>query len=131
MHSADVDVLLVEDDADFRHCLVSALRGTGYSVAEADDGFVALELLRSIRVGVMVLDVRMPVMDGLQLLDRLDEPPPTVLVSAQPHDAEVMARQEKIHAYLQKPVRTGELLAAIKSALEAGPRGNAAAVGGS
>ncbi|HXX89171.1 MAG TPA: response regulator [Acidimicrobiales bacterium] len=131
MQGADVDVLAVEDDENVRHCFVSALRGAGYSVAEADDGFVALELLRSLRVGAMVLDVRMPVMDGFQLLDRLDEPPPTVLVSAQPYDAEAMARREKVHAYLQKPVRTGELLAAVRSALETGPWGSTAAFGGS
>lgn len=114
-----VDVLVVEDDAGIRTSFAAILRGAGYKVAEAEDGLVALEQLRSRRVGAVVLDVLMPGLDGLDLLDKLDDPPPVVLVTAHDYDPEVMARRSKVSLYLQKPVPPANLLEAVAQAISA------------
>ena len=59
-----VDVLVIDDDADAREMLAALLCKRGYSVATAADGCQALELLRSIRPAVILVDLIMPVMDG-------------------------------------------------------------------
>lgn len=117
-----VDILVVEDDEDIRTSYAEILRGAGYIVAEAEDGFVALERLRSTPVRAMVLDVAMPVFDGLKLLDKLDNPPPVVLVTARQYDSEVISRRSKISFYLQKPVSPGVLLEVLEQAISGRPR---------
>lgn len=65
----------------------------------------------------MALDVFMPVLDGLRLLDRLDDPPPVVLVTAHSYDEEIMARRDKVFMYIQKPLAPRHLIEAVASAL--------------
>jgi CheY-like chemotaxis protein len=112
-----VDVLVVDDDDCVRALFVKILCRAGYSVAEAEDSFVALEHLRSTPVAAMVLDVAMPGLDGLGLLDKLDDPPAVVMVSASDYDDEIMARRDKVSLYLQKPVHPAALLEALAQAI--------------
>jgi len=114
-----IDVLVVDDETGIRATFAEILRSAGYKVAEAEDGFVALERLRSATVAVMVLDLNMPVLDGWQLLDQLDDPPPVVLVSSR-NRGEVQGFQSKISLYLQKPVRPDSLLEAVGEAMRGG-----------
>jgi CheY-like chemotaxis protein len=113
----NIHVLVVDDEADIRATFAEILRSAGYQVTEAEDGFVALERLRSASVAVMVLDLNMPVLDGWQLLDQLDDPPPVILVTAHDH-GEVMGFESKIGLYLQKPVRPESLLDAVVDAIK-------------
>jgi len=114
------DVLVVDDDAAVRTSFASILRDAGYRVEEAEDGVTAPARLSSARVGAVVLDVQMPHLDGLRLLDALPEPPPVVLMTAADYDAEVMARRSKVFAYIQKPGPPGELRRIVAAALAAG-----------
>jgi len=77
-------------------------------------------------VGAMVLDVRMPALDGFGLLDRLEDPPPVVLVPATSYETEVSARRQKIHSCIVKPVAPERLIAAVASALDASKKFSAA-----
>lgn len=115
-----VDVLVVDDDPNLRTSFVCILRDAGYSVDEAEDGFVALDRLKTKSIGAIVLDVVMPVLDGLQLLDRLDEPPPVVLVTALAYGEEIMLRRDKVFMYIQKPVRSLDLIEAVSRAMTTG-----------
>ena len=115
-----VDVLVVDDDADVRASTGEIISSSGYSVVEAADGLEALELLRYMEVGVMVLDIQMPRLGGLALLDRLDDPPPTVVMSAFDYDRSSTVREAKILVHLQKPAIPVELLLTIIGAI--GPR---------
>ena len=114
-------VLLVEDDPAVRTSTAAILRDAGYEVEEVEDPFVALERLKSGRVGAVLLDVGMETLDGLGILDKLDDPPPIVLVTGHDYDAEVMAHRSKIFSYLQKPVPPPVLIAAVARALSGGP----------
>ena len=65
-------VLLVDDYQPFRACLAKYLANHGAEVVEAGDGKVALELTRQRGFDVIVLDVEMPTMDGVEMFTRLD-----------------------------------------------------------
>ena len=114
----DGDILIVDDDAAVRTSMAMVLRACGYSVAECEDGSKALEHLRSNPVLAMLLDLQMPVLDGLGLLDRLDDPPPVVVVSARQYDAALAERRDKIFACMQKPVPADDLIAVVSRALD-------------
>jgi len=115
---ASVDVLVVDDDESVRSSICEILGTAGLSTGEAFDGEMALEELARKRVGAMVVDVRMPRLDGLAMLQRLSDPPPTVLVSAYAIGDDVRERLAgKVLTYLQKPFRPEILLRAVAEAL--------------
>ncbi len=114
-----MDVLVVDDDEDVRTSVAEILRRADHTVAEAENGAVALSCLEDMDVAVLVVDVRMPRLDGLSLLQALEHPPPTVLISAYFVDDDVrQSLGPKVAAYLRKPFRPEHLLAAVHVALE-------------
>ncbi|MHB8328537.1 MAG: response regulator [Acidimicrobiales bacterium] len=116
-HTPAVDVLVVDDDESIRTSFAEIISSNGYSTMEAEDGVVALELLSILDIGVVVLDVRMPRLDGLSLLEMIDDPPPVVLVTAASFEESGRGGVSKILWYLQKPVDPAHLLDAIASAI--------------
>jgi len=110
-----LNVLVVEDDADARFLATELLRGAGCAVREAEHGEDALEVLlvERWRPHVIVLDVAMPVMDGLTFLERKRRaaelaPIPVVVVSAS-----VSAPIRDAAFVFTKPVDTDLLLNAV------------------
>jgi CheY-like chemotaxis protein len=74
-------ILVVDDDEMVRHLVSVSLRSAGYSVMEAGSGTEALEVLsRSTEVGMLVTDIRMPGMDGLELVRRARDGNPCIKV---------------------------------------------------
>ena len=116
VHTASV--LVVDDDDDVRTTCAEVLRAAGYPVEEAENGVTALERIRSTDIGAIFLDVLMPRLGGLELLDRLDVPPPVALLTDHNYDAEVIARRSKVAVFLQKPVPPTVLLAAAARMFE-------------
>ncbi|MFM2152020.1 MAG: hypothetical protein RL199_455 [Pseudomonadota bacterium] len=109
-------VLVVEDTTDIRELLVDILSGEGYGVEACANGAEALARLSAGRYDLVLLDLMMPVMDGLQLLEELrrsgGQPPPVVVMSAferfRGEVAELGAR-----AFISKPVDIDRLLDAV------------------
>ncbi len=64
-------ILVVDDDPDIRHILRERLESYGYSVETAADGCSAIEKLEQLTLSGILLDVRMPGMDGIQVLARI------------------------------------------------------------
>jgi CheY-like chemotaxis protein len=115
------DVLVVDDEADVRASMCDVLRTSGFSVVEAEDGAVAFGLLQKNRYGMVVLDIRMPRLDGVSLIEALGELPPVVVHSA--FSLSVEERQRlgtKVVQYLHKPVSPQQLLSAVQGALDVG-----------
>ena len=114
-------MLLAEDDRGVRESLARALQYEGFSVATAEDGGQALKAARSGEADVMVLDVMMPVLDGLEVTRRIrsaGDKTPILMLTAR---SEVSDRVEGLDAgaddYLVKPFALDELLARLRALL--------------
>ncbi len=116
-------VLLVDDDDAVRKILAIGLRIEGYEVTQAEDGEAALDLLRADPVDVLILDLRMPVMDGHTLLLRLADDgvaPPLVIVLSALESPPAGPFEEKLQrlVYLRKPVAGAALASVIAQYLD-------------
>ncbi len=101
-------VLIIEDDPDMRALERMALEGDGYHVATANDGAQGLQSLRRQRPCVILLDLMMPVMDGLTFLAerrraQIAENVPVICVSAAGPELMAKARLLGAAACLDKP----------------------------
>jgi DNA-binding response OmpR family regulator len=116
-------VLVVDDEADVRWTVAEVLRESGFSVAEAEDGDVALRLVNNQRYGMVILDLRMPRRDGISFVEAAPRLPPIVVHSAHNPDHEERDRLgDAVVGYLQKPVSPQELLSTVEAVLGSGQR---------
>ena len=114
----DFDVLVVDDHEAIRTSVAELLRTAGYSVLEAEDGESALNALSRHHVGAMVLDLRMPGIDGLKVLETISDPPPVILTSAFSLELDEQERVDsKIFVQLVKPFHPRRLIDAVASAI--------------
>ena len=115
-----IDVLVVDNDHASRTSFGLILQAAGFVADEADDGFAALERLRSVTVGSVLLELDLPGLGGLQLLDKLDNPPPVILMTAGEYSTDVMLRRSKAYMFIQKPIPPAHLVAAVTRTLALG-----------
>jgi two-component system chemotaxis response regulator CheY len=112
------DVLVIDDEDDIRWTVAEVLRSAGLSVAEAEDGDTAFEMLSAHRYRMVLLDIRMPKRDGVSLVEAVEQVPPVVVHSAYSLDATERARLgPSVVEYLHKPVSPQKLLRAVEAAL--------------
>ncbi len=110
-----VSILLIEDDRDIRELVSEIFEGEGYSVATACDGAQGLELLRTMRPKLILVDLNMPVMNGLEFnAARVQDPAlraiPTIVMTAADRG---YGRAEALEVWgvITKPVSLEALLA--------------------
>jgi CheY-like chemotaxis protein/anti-sigma regulatory factor (Ser/Thr protein kinase) len=118
-------ILVVEDVSNTLNFIREVLTAAGYFVDAASDGVEALERVKKERFDLIVLDIWMPRMDGLEFLTRLRElpaPPKAVVVTVDdtPETALEALRQQAC-CYVTKPFQRRELLDAIRDALAMPP----------
>ena len=115
-------VALIEDDADFRAALVERLEVEGLSVRPYPSGEAALTGIDADFPGVVVTDLRMPGLDGRQLLDRiqnLDPALPVILITGHGDIADaVAAMRGGAYDFVAKPFSFDRLHDSLKRALE-------------
>jgi two-component system KDP operon response regulator KdpE len=119
-------VLLIEDDPQIRRFLRAALGESGYEVFEAETAHQGLNEASAARPDVILLDLGLPDMDGLEVVERLRKwtATPIIVISARgQEDAKVLALDRGADDYLVKPFGTGELLARIRAAWRHANRG--------
>lgn len=107
-------ILVIEDDPDFRRGLCLWLSGAGYTPLEASDGRRGLALARQARPEAVLLDLRLPEIDGFEVLSALAEEasaPPVIVISGQDEIAGVI-RAFRMGAadYLEKPIVSFDLV---------------------
>ena len=118
-------VLLVEDDRDMRGVLRLALRGRGYDVVEASNGSQALAKLREAPPSLMILDLGLPDIDGIDvtlMVRHRYELPIIVLSGCSEESQQIRALDAGANDYVTKPFREGELMARVRTALRYGAR---------
>lgn len=113
-------ILCVEDDAQMRSFLQSQLRARGFQVQSVRDGAQAIDQAAYFEPELILLDLSLPSLDGLEFLRRLREwsSAPVIVLSA--HDEErvkIKALDEGADDYLTKPFSMNELLARVRVAL--------------
>jgi len=115
---ANPKVLIIDDDPDFQALVQSWLEDEGYEVYTAANGWEGLEVFAEIQPRLTITDVRMPAMDGFQLISRIREISQAyVLALTAMGDAENIIRGLDLGAdeYLVKPIAKRELLARVRS----------------
>ncbi len=116
-----VRILVVDDDRAVRESLRRSLSFNGYSVALAQDGVEALDLISSDRPDAVVLDVMMPRLDGLEVCRQLrstgDDLPILVLTARDSVSERVAGLDAGADDYLPKPFALEELLARMRALL--------------
>ena len=117
----DRTVLVAEDDRTIREGLAEALREDGFAVRTAADGSAALRAFLDAPTAVVVADLKMPGLDGIELLERVHAThPETVFIIATGHgaiDSAVEAMKRGAFDYLTKPVNLDRLSLLIQKAL--------------
>src|SRR5271166_5046139 len=123
----EADVLVVDDSAAIRKILQRVLRQTGIAIRtihEAGDGQQALEVLKAQRIDLVLTDINMPVMDGLQLLATIKSTPswkpiPVVMITTEGGEAKV-SEAVKLGAagYVRKPFTADQIKEKLTGLLE-------------
>jgi CheY-like chemotaxis protein/anti-sigma regulatory factor (Ser/Thr protein kinase) len=114
-------ILVVDDDRASRHLTESLLKKEGWKVTGAKDGVDALKLLQKRRFEVALLDVWMPRMNGLELLEKLrslEHSPRIVVMTSDETPATLLqAVRDKAFSYVHKPVEPDLLIETVRQAI--------------
>jgi DNA-binding response OmpR family regulator len=112
-------VLVVEDDRSLRDLVVDALRFAGYTVDSAANGSDAIESVERRIPSLILLDMRMPVMDGWTFSRELRRRgfASSIVVMTAAQSASTWADEAQAAAFLEKPFELGELIATVESVL--------------
>jgi response regulator NasT len=114
-----VRIVVAEDEALIRMDLVEMLREAGYEVvAEAADGAQAIELAQLHKPDLAILDVKMPVLDGISAAEKIIDIAPVLMLTAfSQRELVERARDAGVMAYVVKPFSIGDLVPAIEIAI--------------
>jgi len=117
---ANQTILVVDDDKDIRNLIEIYLENEGYGVIKAEDGKKAMEILHDIKVDLIILDVMMPGLNGIEFCInvRSYHHMPIIMLSAKIQDIDkITGLTSGADDYLTKPFNPLELIARIKSQL--------------
>jgi two-component system chemotaxis response regulator CheY len=120
-------ILIVDDSALSRRTLRRILERAGYEIVEADDGMTALELYFLEKPNLVLLDLVMKGMYGLDVLVKLREMDPKAIVIVASADIQSSTRkmvdEAGAHAFINKPLMSEQVIAAVEAALAEGVTG--------
>ena len=117
----NMKLLIAEDDASLRRVLVTILQKNNYSVDAVDNGGDALDALCTDLYDVAILDIMMPVMDGIQACQAIrgfSQIPIIMLTAKSDEDSEVMGFVCGADEYISKPVKFPVFIARVKALLK-------------
>jgi two-component system chemotaxis response regulator CheY len=116
-------VLVVDDSATMRQQTRTLLQTNGYTVVEAGNGAEGLEAAKGAAVGLVIVDVNMPVMNGIEMIgklrkmDKYDKTPIFVLTTESSGNIVSQGKAAGATAWIVKPFNPQILLAAVKKVL--------------
>ena len=120
---SDVKVLIIEDDPVFKDYVKKILVNNGFEVLEATDGAEGLRIFREERPRILIVDIHLPDIDGLELIKRLrgasEEQERRIIIFASSADEAADLKVDSIaygaDEYILKPVSEGRLLLNIRN----------------
>lgn len=113
-------ILITDDERDIRAALKIYLKPEGYEIYEAADGKEALKIIKEKNIDLVLLDIMMPKMDGIETISRLREFSniPVIFLSAKGEDTDkVMGLNIGADDYITKPFNPAEVIARVRSQL--------------
>lgn len=112
------DIFIVDDDKSWTESVAQLLRDAGFGVRFAHDGEQAIDLLEGQKPAMLILDVHLPQIDGIEVLRqfrRLDSQTPVLMISAEDQASTLdRAMAEGACGFLRKPISTSLLLRAVR-----------------
>jgi len=115
-------ILVVDDEPVARKSLTDILRLEGYSVTSVQNGQAAVEHVRTHHVDLMIVDLRMPGMDGLEVVQVVNQLAPDteiiLLTAYASTETAIQALRLRIHDYLQKPAPPAKIVTSVKKGLD-------------
>lgn len=118
--SMNSKILVVDDDEEIRNLIAIYLENEGYDTVKTGDGASALEILNNEKIELILLDIMMPKMDGIEacLKIREERNMPIIMISAKSEDMDkIYGLASGADDYLTKPFNPMELVARVKSQL--------------
>jgi DNA-binding response OmpR family regulator len=119
---ASASILVVDDEPAARLSLAELLSLEGYEVAAAASGEEALDLLSKGPFDLAIVDLKMPGMDGIEVVDALQKhTPDTIIIMLTAHgtlETAVQAMRQGAHDYLLKPANVNEIMASVQVGLD-------------
>lgn len=117
-----INVLLVDDEIDFLSTIAKRLTKRGFNILKADTGVAALNLLKKNAIDVVVLDMKMPGMDGIETLKEIksyDSLVEVIMLTGHANiDAAVKGMEMGAFDYLMKPTEIDELCYKLEDAYQ-------------
>ena len=114
-------VLLVDDEADFLDIMGTIIKGWGYELFKAKSGSEALELVKTRKPDIVILDYMMPQMDGittLKAMRKIDSEVPVIMFTAYPDKIIKAAEKLGISALIPKLSTYSDVSASLKSTID-------------
>jgi two-component system, OmpR family, KDP operon response regulator KdpE len=117
-------IVVVDDEPQITRVLRTSLNAQGYDIRVANDGETALEIMKDFTPDLVITDLAMPNMNGIELCRRLREisQVPILVLSVRGEErSKIEALDSGADDYITKPFSTGELLARVRAALRRSP----------
>lgn len=119
-------ILIVDDEEDLVKVTTFRLKSLGYNVAAGVNGQEALDLIKEKRPDLVLLDLRLPVMDGRDVCKAVKADPelkdiPIVMFTASTEQISVQAKEAGADGFLVKPFEQEQLIAVLDKFLKGGP----------
>lgn len=115
-------ILVIDDDVDLRELIKLTLKCRGYDVAMAGNGLEGLERLKTLKPDLIVLDINMPKMGGVEfygmICDPQGKPRYPVLVLTARANMEALLKQFDIQGFMPKPFEIDDLLKKVASIIQ-------------
>jgi len=115
-------ILVIDDERSIRNTLKDILEFEKYQVELAEDGFKALELLKNSDFDVILCDIKMPGMDGIEVLQKVEElkpDTPVVMISGHGNiDTAVESIKKGAFDFIEKPLDLNRLLITLRNAMD-------------
>jgi len=114
-------ILVIDDEKSIRKTLIEILTYENYEVDDAENGMVGLELLKKTKYDVILCDIKMPQMDGMEVLQEIEKISDTPVVMISGHgniETAVEAIKKGAYDYISKPLDLNRLLVTIRNAMD-------------